>query len=72
MHDGPGPLPYTPVVRSVDSLYRTIGGPHMTRHGTDIERRAEWDNLRAQYLAPADQHPPKILDSLLDALATAP
>ena len=30
----------------------------MTRHGADIDRRSEWDDLRARYLAPADQRPP--------------
>jgi catechol 2,3-dioxygenase-like lactoylglutathione lyase family enzyme len=30
----------------------------MTQHGADIDRRSEWDDLRARYLAPADQRPP--------------
>jgi catechol 2,3-dioxygenase-like lactoylglutathione lyase family enzyme len=30
----------------------------MTRHGADVDCRSEWDDLRAQYLAPADQRPP--------------
>jgi catechol 2,3-dioxygenase-like lactoylglutathione lyase family enzyme len=30
----------------------------MTRHGTNIDRGAEWDELRARYLAPVDQRPP--------------
>jgi catechol 2,3-dioxygenase-like lactoylglutathione lyase family enzyme len=30
----------------------------VTRHGADIDRRAEWDNLRGRYLAPAGQRPP--------------
>ena len=30
----------------------------MTRHGADLDRRSEWDDLRARYLAPADQRPP--------------
>jgi catechol 2,3-dioxygenase-like lactoylglutathione lyase family enzyme len=30
----------------------------MTQHGSDIDRRSEWDDLRARYLAPADQRPP--------------
>ena len=30
----------------------------MTRHRAEIDRRSEWDDLRARYLAPADQRPP--------------
>jgi catechol 2,3-dioxygenase-like lactoylglutathione lyase family enzyme len=30
----------------------------MTQHGANVDRRAEWDQLRARYLAPADQRPP--------------
>jgi catechol 2,3-dioxygenase-like lactoylglutathione lyase family enzyme len=30
----------------------------MTRHGAEIDRRAEWDALRARHLAPAAQRPP--------------
>ena len=30
----------------------------MTRHGADIDRRAEWDEMRARHLAPADQRAP--------------
>jgi len=30
----------------------------MTGHGAEIDRRSEWDDLRARYLAPADQRPP--------------
>jgi hypothetical protein len=30
----------------------------VTRHGADIDRRAEWDDLRARYLAPTEQRPP--------------
>jgi catechol 2,3-dioxygenase-like lactoylglutathione lyase family enzyme len=30
----------------------------MTRHGADLDRRSEWDDLRARYLAPAGQRPP--------------
>jgi catechol 2,3-dioxygenase-like lactoylglutathione lyase family enzyme len=29
----------------------------MTRHGADVDRRAEWDDLRARHLAPAEQRP---------------
>ena len=29
----------------------------MTRHGADIDRHAEWDELRARHLAPAEQRP---------------
>ena len=29
----------------------------MTRHGADLDRRSEWDDLRGRYLAPADQRP---------------
>jgi catechol 2,3-dioxygenase-like lactoylglutathione lyase family enzyme len=30
----------------------------MTRHRADLDRRSEWDDLRARHLAPADQRPP--------------
>ena len=30
----------------------------MTRHGADVDRRAEWDELRARHLAPPEQRPP--------------
>jgi catechol 2,3-dioxygenase-like lactoylglutathione lyase family enzyme len=30
----------------------------MTRHGADVDRSAEWDALRARYLAPSEQRPP--------------
>jgi catechol 2,3-dioxygenase-like lactoylglutathione lyase family enzyme len=29
----------------------------MTEHGSDLDRRAEWDDLRARHLAPAEQRP---------------
>ena len=29
----------------------------MTRHGAHVDRQSEWDELRARYLAPADQRP---------------
>ena len=29
----------------------------MTEHGSDLDRRAEWDALRAHHLAPAEQRP---------------
>ena len=29
----------------------------MTRHGAHLDRQCEWDDLRARYLAPADQRP---------------
>ena len=29
----------------------------MTRHGADLDRRSEWEDLRARYLAPADERP---------------
>ncbi len=29
----------------------------MTQRGADLDRRSEWDDLRARYLAPADQRP---------------
>jgi catechol 2,3-dioxygenase-like lactoylglutathione lyase family enzyme len=30
----------------------------MTRHGADVDRRAEWDDLRARHLASPEQRPP--------------
>ena len=30
----------------------------MTRHGADVDRRAEWDDLRLRHLVPPDQRPP--------------
>jgi len=30
----------------------------MSRHGADIDRHAEWDELRARHLTPAEQRPP--------------
>ncbi len=30
----------------------------MTRHGADVDRRAEWDALRARHLVPPEQRPP--------------
>ncbi len=32
----------------------------MTRHGADLDRRSEWDDLRARYLAPTNQRPPSV------------
>src|SRR4051812_40686943 len=29
----------------------------MTRHGADVDRRAEWDELRSRHLVAADQRP---------------
>lgn len=30
------------------------------RHGSDVDRRAEWDRLRSTYLAPESQRPPSV------------
>jgi catechol 2,3-dioxygenase-like lactoylglutathione lyase family enzyme len=30
----------------------------MARHGADVDRREEWDELRARHLAPAERRPP--------------
>jgi catechol 2,3-dioxygenase-like lactoylglutathione lyase family enzyme len=30
----------------------------MTRHGAEVDRRSEWDDLRGRYLAAAEQRPP--------------
>jgi len=30
----------------------------MTRHGVEVDRRAEWDDLRARYLASSERRPP--------------
>ena len=30
----------------------------MTRHGADIDRQAEWEEMRARHVAPPEQRPP--------------